>query len=340
MTGPLRVLQSVKQPTSRTNPYIIQLVDSLSPHAVVRYFSWRRGLFGRYDVFHLHWPEVMVRRDASLQRWAALGRFALLLSRLSLQRRIAVVRTLHNLGSHESGGRVERLLLAWCDRRTDHWIGLNSQTPVPPGGELTVILHGDYRTWFERYPLSPVTPGRILYFGLIRPYKGVDTLLGGFGWTTDPGLTLRIVGKPVNAELTALVTDAVRADSRISARLEYVDDEALAAEIGQAQLVVLPYQDIHNSGALLLALSLGRPALVPRAAVTVALAEEVGDDWVHTYSGPLTGAVLSQALSGVKAGRLEPQKATEEPNLDQRSWTLIGAQHAALYRSLVRRPVA
>jgi beta-1,4-mannosyltransferase len=339
MTGPLRVLQSVKQPTSRTNPYIIQLVDSLSPHAVVRYFSWTRGLFGRYDVFHLHWPEVMVRRDAPLQRWSAMARFALLMFRLTLQRRIAVVRTLHNLGSHESGGLVERLLLAWCDRRTDHWIGLNSQTPAPSRGELTVILHGDYRTWFERYPLPPVTSGRILYFGLIRPYKGVDTLLGGFASTTDPGLSLRIVGKPVNAELTALVADAVRADGRISARLEYVDDEALAAEIGQAQLIVLPYQDMHNSGALLLALSLGRPALVPRAAVTMALAGEVGADWVHTYSGPLTGAVLNQALSGAEAGP-GPQKAAAEPNLDQRSWTLIGAQHAALYRSLVDRPVA
>jgi beta-1,4-mannosyltransferase len=326
---PLIVLQSVKPPTAQTNPYIVQLVRALSDQLEVHYFSWRTGLLGRYHVFHLHWPEVMLRRKGRPQRWAAMGRFALLMLRLSVQRRIAVVRTVHNVGAHESGGRLERLLLAWCDRRTDHWIALNEQTRPPREGPLTVILHGDYRGWFESYQQPPSISGQILYFGLIRPYKGIDALLAAFAATTDPSLRLRIVGRPVTGQLRAQVQDAVQADERISAVLDYVDDETLATEVGQAELVVLPYQDIHNSGALLLALSLDRPALVPRAPVTVALAAEVGNAWVPTYSGPLTAEALSEARAALPSG-----DGAGRPDLSRRGWPLIAGQHAALYRSL------
>jgi beta-1,4-mannosyltransferase len=321
----LIVLQSVRKPSSRTNPYIVQLVDSLSEHVDVRYFDWRFGLLGHYDVFQLHWPEVMLRRDGRPQRWAAMARFFLLMLRLTGQRRITVVRTLHNVGVHESGGRVERLLLAWCDRRTDGWIALNEQTRAPRGAATTVILHGDYTTWFKPYPLPSRRPGRILYFGLIRPYKGVDSLLAAFAATDDPQTRLRIVGKPVNTELTELVEKASTDDDRVSARLDYVDDETLADEVGQADLVVLPYQDMHNSGALLLALSLGRPVLVPQAPVTVALAEEVGPGWVQTYTGTLTATTLTEALKRVG-------EATAGPDLSRRGWGLIAAQHVAVYR--------
>jgi beta-1,4-mannosyltransferase len=336
---PLRVLQSVKQPTARTNPYIIQLAESLSAQVEVLWFSWPRGLFGRYDVFQLHWPEVMLRRQGRLQRLAALARFALLMLRLTGQRRIAVVRTLHNVGSHESGGRVERLLLAWADRLTDHWIALNPQTRAPRGGPLTVILHGDYRDWFAQYPSPASIRGTLLYFGLIRPYKGVDALLAAFARMPGDDVSLRIVGHPSSRELAALVEDAADRDHRVSALLDYVDDETLATELGRAELVVLPYQEMHNSGALLLALSLGRPALVPRTPATAALAQEVGADWVQTYDGPLTADVLTGALTVVRARAVEGL-----PDLSRRRWPLIADQHVSLYRELrtglVRRPAA
>jgi beta-1,4-mannosyltransferase len=325
----LTVLESVKRPTSRTNPYVIQLVQSLSGSLDVHYFSWARALFGHYDVFHVHWPEVMLRREGRPQRWAAMARFLLLMLRLTVQRRIVVVRTLHNLGVHESGGHLERALLAWCDRRTDHWIGLNEQSRAPRDGDLTVILHGDYRKWFERYPIPAGIPGRFVYFGLIRAYKGVDALLAAFASTADPALRLRIVGRPVSARFGELVDGACRADDRISAVLDYVDDEALANEIGRAELVVLPYQDMHNSGALLLALSLGRPALVPRTPVTVALAQEVGPEWVRTYAGPLTGTVLTASVAATGTAT-----APGGPDLSRRGWPLIAAQHVELFRSL------
>jgi beta-1,4-mannosyltransferase len=334
---PLRVLQSVKPPSAQTNPYVVQLARTLREDGSdVRWFTTRTGLTWRYDVFHAHWPEIMLRRDGRPARLAARARFVLLMLRLQADRRVAVVRTLHNLGQHEAAGRTERLLLRWFDRRTDAWVALNDATPLPDPARGTVVLHGDYRDWYAGHEVPDAVPGRLLYFGLIRPYKGVDRLLATVeALLADSAVTLRVVGRPSTPDLRSLVEAACDRDRRVSALLDYVDDATLAREIGEAELVVLPYEDMHNSGALLLALSLDRPVLVPRSAVTVALEAEVGADWVHVYDGRgegLTPDVVRQALKAVREC-----PATSSPDLSRRRWPRIAAEHAAVYRAALRR---
>jgi beta-1,4-mannosyltransferase len=339
----VRVLQSVRGPSRSTNPYIGQLVDSLRATVAddggrvqVAYFSWRLGLFGRYDVLHLHWPEVMLRRAGRSARVLAQLRFALLMARSSVLR-TPLVRTVHNVRSHEAGGLLERALLAWCERRTTFWIRLNPDTPLPIPGPSRVIAHGDYRDWFARYqqPGSKApdqVPAQILYFGLIRPYKGVGALLEAFAALEGPSASLRIAGLPSTPQLRSLVFEAARRDVRIEATLEYIDDAALAALLGAAQLVVLPYRDMHNSGALLLALSLNRPVLVPDSATTRAMAAEVGPGWVHCFDGPLRPAHLDAAL---QATRTPPPSA---PDLSARTWSCSAAAHADVYRQVCPSP--
>lgn len=327
---PISVLQSVRGPSATTNPYVVQLVDALRPDLDVKYFTWRGGLLGRYDLFHVHWPEVMVRRASIIARLAARVRFALLMLRLTALR-TPVVRTVHNPGPHEPGDLVERILLGWCDRLTVHRVLLTSTTPVAPGHPSTVIAHGDYRAWFARYPPAARQPGTLLHFGLIRPYKGVDALLTAFRQLPDPQARLRVIGRPATPDLARLVTDAVRRDRRVSTTLEHVDDAALVREIGAAQLVVLPYQVLVNSGALLLALSLGRPALVPSTPSTDQLAEEVGTGWVLRYDPAtgLTADVLGRALQA-SAG------VQGSPDLSLRGWPRSAALHAQVYASVLR----
>ncbi len=58
----LRVLQSFKEPGPYTNPYVVMLREALTatPGLEVLTFSWRTALLGRYDVFHVHWPETII----------------------------------------------------------------------------------------------------------------------------------------------------------------------------------------------------------------------------------------------------------------------------------------
>lgn len=319
----MRVLLSVRGGNPATNPYVRQLADAVTAAgAEVAWFSWRRGILGRYDVLHVHWPEVLLRRAGRPARLAAQARFALLLTRLAATR-TPVVRTLHNVGTHESGGRVERLLLRTLDRRTACWVLLNPHTPLPRPGPAAVIPHGHYRDWFAPYAVGEPIPGRVLTFGLLRPYKGTDGLLAAFAAVPGDGVALRVVGRPTTGPMRELVQAAAAADPRVTAHLDHVGDAALAAEVGAAQLVVLPYRNLHNSGALLLALSLGRPVLVPAGPTTAELATEVGPGWLHLYEGELTAEVLAKAL----AEDLPPVP----PDLSAREWPDAARRHLDVY---------
>jgi beta-1,4-mannosyltransferase len=122
------------------------------------------------------------------------------------------------------------------------------------------------------------------------------------------------------------------ADPRVEARLELVPDHELAREVRRAELVVLPYLQMHNSGAALLALSLDRPVLVPRSEATDALAREVGEGWVIMFDGALQRGDLLRALA---AARLVRERGVP-PQLDDRDWDLVGVRHAEAYRRIVR----
>jgi beta-1,4-mannosyltransferase len=274
----------------------------------------------------------MVRRKGRAARLAARIRFVLFLLRLTVTG-TPVVRTVHNPGSHESGDRLENRLLRWCDRLTTGWILLNPGTPVPGPGPTRVIPHGDYRSVYPSVDAAQV-PGRLLYFGIIRPYKGVERLLDVVRDLDDAEWSLRVVGNPTTNRLRRTVEDLCAVDDRISADLMYVDETQLATELAEAQLVVLPYRELHNSGAALLALSTNRPVLVPRGATSMALAEEVGSDWVLLYDGEVDAADLSRALRATRTG---PAAAggKERPDLSARQWPTIAEQHREFYRTIL-----
>ena len=172
--------------------------------------------------------------------------------------------------------------------------------------------------------------GRVLTFGLLRPYKGVEQLLEAFRGLDDPDVTLRVVGQPLDDALAARLRALAERDARTSLVLAHVPDAMLAEEVRSAGLVVLPYVQMHNSGALLTALSLGAPVLVPRNPVNADLATEVGDGWVHMFDGPVTAEAIAAALGAVRRG----DRAA--PRLDARDWAPIGARHVEAYAEAVR----
>lgn len=325
----LRVLQSFPSGSVETNPYLTQLAASILPYADVFTFSWKTALTGDYSVLHLHWPEVALRGRTPLGTQARRVLFLLLMIRIRLKH-IALVRTLHNVRSHETGSWLEERLLSLCDRTTTAWIRLNPFTPVPPRAAVYTIGHGDYADWASRHPVPEAIPGRFAAFGRIRPYKGIEQLLVAFGTLPETDLSLRVVGEPLNRALGDAIAGLAGHDERVGLTMRYVEDEVLAREVGEAELVVLPYLDMHNSGALLLALSLSRPVLVPSNPVTEALRIEVGNHWVHTYEGVLEPGALVTAL---EQARHKPPNAL--PDLSRRGWNHIGVLHRNAYLAAV-----
>lgn len=332
------VLQSFPRPRFTTNPYVVMLCRSLEAQddVTVLTFSWRRALLGHYDVFHAHWPEALLAGSGRLKTLARQVFYALLLVRLRLTR-TPLVRTVHNLHLPQDVGRVETLLLRWTERWTTARIGINETRPVEGAPPVRTIVHGHYRDWFGEYPRSACVPGRLVFFGLIRRYKNVERLVDAFRQTaTQPepqpepqpeSLALRIAGQPTSDALAAALRAGAEADPRISLHLEFLDDAELVAEATAAELVVLPYREMHNSGGVLAALSLDRPVLVPDNATNRRLAAEVGPGWVHRYSGELTGSDLLAALRALRAA-----PPPQPPDLSRRGWDRAGADHVEVYR--------
>lgn len=324
------VQQSFPRPRPTTNPYSVMLSDSLraTEGVELRFFSWRSALLGHYDVFHVHWPEILV---AGRTPTRALVRQLLTLVLLLKLRctRTPIVRTLHNLHRPEGISRRESAILGVLERQTRLVILLNTSTSAPAGVASEVILHGHYRDWFAAHVPSPPRAGRFGYFGLIRRYKGVDQLLRAFA--ALPGdVSLVVAGQPSSAELGDTLTALAAADPRVELKLTYLADAELVQVASGSELVVLPYREMHNSGGVLTALSLDRPVLVPDNVVNRRLSEEVGSGWVHTYSGELSADRLAQTLTALRSA-----SRPGRPDLGAREWHDAGAQHLSAYRRAV-----
>ncbi|WP_344342136.1 glycosyltransferase, partial [Streptomyces rhizosphaericus] len=108
---------------------------------------------------------------------------------------------------------------------------------------------------------------------------------------------------------------------------------ALVDAVRRADLVVLPYDEVDNSGSALFALSVGRPILVSDVAPFRELRQLVGDEWVWIYEGALTAAVLEVSLE--RARSLRDSKAV--PDLAALDWDTLGRATTDFYRRTVDR---
>ena len=330
MGDQLTVLQSFPNPRPTTNPYLVMLQQSLRslPLVEVKNFSWRTALLGKYDVFHVHWPEILVSGQSPLKKIVRQALTLGLVLRLRM-RRTPLVRTVHNVEMPQDISKRERFLLRLIDDTTTLRIRLNSTTPIPAGAPFHTIPHGHYRDWFAEYPPRVQVPGQIGYIGLIRRYKGVEDLVRAFRGTRDDldGLTLLLAGKPTSGALAETIRRGSDGDSRIHLDLNFISDEALVEVVTSSELLVLPYRFMHNSAGVLTALSLGTPVLVPDNQVNRRLSEEVGPGWVFFFEGRLTSDNLTRTLEDLRAAG--PRSG---PNLEGREWGTAGPDHADAYR--------
>jgi beta-1,4-mannosyltransferase len=328
--GPLVVLHSAHTGKTQSNPFVAQTIRCVPPAVDAREFSWSGALLGHYDVFHLHWPEHLMRSPRRPVAGVKTVLTAALLARLAV-RRTPVVWSVHNTAPHQRENPLHRTLRRRFERRATCRIVMNRHDLDGARG-TRLVRHGHYRDWFAPYPPAPPRSGHLVYFGLLKEYKGVAELVTAFGGIPDRDLRLHVVGQAVAPQVERDVRAAGSGDDRVTLTCRHVPDGELARLVTGAEAVVLPYVEMGNSGAALLALSLERPIIVPRAPVNAELAAEAGPGWVVAYEPPLTPAKLAAALAEVRA---TPREGA--PRLEARDWTTIGARLVECYRDAARR---
>ncbi len=311
--------------------------------AAVQGFTPARALAGRWDVVHVHWPEAALNHRMALRAWAGPRALLALLDR-ARARGARVAWTVHNLRAHD-GLRAGAEARFW-DRllpRVDGWISLSrsgreaalERFPALAGKPGWVVPHGHYRGAYPdtvsraearaRLDLPPDAPV-VAFVGQVREYKNVPALVQAA--RALPGVRLLVAGRVRDPGLEARVREAA-AGGDVRLAFGHVPDEELQLYLRAADLVVLPFREILNSGSAVLALSFDRPVLVPRLGALGELQEAVGADWVRTFAGELTPALLAEALAWARG----PGRAERAP-LQALEWEPLAAATVDAYRAL------
>jgi len=223
------------------------------------------------DVVHLHSTNPVLLVHLRLL-WIFAGRRSL------------VVATAHVVTPHEPL-RFERaifrraygaadLVVAHSDVDRARLVDELGLTPA----DVVVLPHGDYGFFEEG--VEPASRAGVrarlglaeddvvaLFFGYVREYKGLDVLLDAWPAVAGrvPAARLVVAGDP--ARLPAERCEELRRRARALGavtRLEYVDFEDVPAYFAAADVLVMPYRRISQSGVLFLALSLGLPVVATR----------------------------------------------------------------------------
>lgn len=302
-----------------------RLLAKLAEH-VPEMVAYSRAAHRTADVVHFQWLTVQPL-DVHL-----------------LPRDVPTVLTAHDVLPREPRAgqlRAQRRLYERVDRVVVHSahgaarltgeLGIDpARVSVIPHGAFTHLAELDARLPPELAHTDTDTPVVALP-GLLRPYKGLDTLLDAWRrFGAHPPGELWIVGMP-RMPLPENLPPRVRLVPR------FVADAELAGVLRRADLVTLPYREIDQSGVLYAALGLGRPLLLS----AVGGFPEVAATGAAELVPPNDPAALHTALATLLADpdrRARLAAAATEAARTTYSWDAVAARHVALYSALGAAP--
>jgi glycosyltransferase involved in cell wall biosynthesis len=216
---------------------------------------------------------------------------------------------------------------------------LREEVGLDPG-RVRVIPHGAF-DYLTRHPdPAPLPPeleraeGRvILFFGLLRPYKGIDTLIDAFARIGDAA-ELWVVGNP-RMPVEPLRAAAARAPGRVRFVSRFVDEAEIPEVFRRADVIALPYRDAEHSGVVYTALAFGKPMVLSSVGGFPELAAEHGAARiVPPEDSARLAEELAELVSSEKA-RDELAAAARRAAEGPFSWDAVAAQTLELYRELV-----
>lgn len=184
----------------------------------------------------------------------------------------------------------------------------------------------------------------ILFFGRIEPYKGLPDLAAAFRQlqSAHPDYRLIVAGRPdaQDPEWGSLAEE-LRRDSQSGRALvaaEFIPDHAVEAYFKAADVLVLPYRRIYQSGVLFLAFSFGLPVL---AADLGAFRDEIrpGENgFLFRPGDPLHLARTIEAYfeSGLYAHLDQRRPEIRRQAQERNSWTIVAAATRNVYAGLLK----
>jgi D-inositol-3-phosphate glycosyltransferase len=314
----------------------------------------RYAAVARPSIFHILWNN----------KFEFIDRVLLMLYYRLLGKKI--VFTAHNVNIRKRDGTdtwLNRLSLRIQYRLTDHIFvhtermkselladfGVpDTKTSVIPFGINNTAPNSSMTTIDAKKLLGVRSSDKvILCFGQIAPYKGLEYLVDAFSELakTDESYRLIIAGK-VKPGQTEYWNEGRRkiADSetrsQIIERIEHIPDEKVELYFKAADVLIVPYLNIFQSGVPFLAYSFGLPVI---ATDVGSLREDIVEGRTGFVCQPRNSSDLagtidryfkSELFRGLESRRLEIKEYANE----RYSWNKVAAITTAVYTELLTPP--
>jgi len=315
----------------------------------------RYGATAKPRIFHILWNNKFLHFDRTLLTYyyKLLGKKVLL--------------TVHNVNAEKRDNRdsaLNRLTLRIQYRLADHLFvhtekmkqELISEFGVQPT-RISVIPLG-INNFAPQTDLTPDEAKRrlglrqdekaILFFGRITPYKGLEILVEAFqkNLPSADNYRLIIAGRPEEAtEATYWVPirEALGAEvqkGRALLRAEHIPDAETELYFKAADVLVLPYRDIYQSGILFLGYSFGLPSL---ASDVGSLRDEMVEGRTGFLFKPEDPTDLAKAIEKYFASDLyrdlSPRRQEIQDYARQgHDWNIVGQATTAVYAGFLKSP--
>lgn len=272
-----------------------------------------------------------------------------------------IVFTAHNVNAAErdvNDSSLNRMTLKFQYRLCDHIFAhtekmkdelvsgfgvLANNVSVIPFGINNTVPNSGMTNLAARKKLGLNSPDKtLLFFGNIAAYKGLEFLVDAFETVakSDENVRLVVAGRPKGAEdywrrLLEKINRSAARDKMIL-KIEYVPDAETEIYFKAADVLVLPYTHVFQSGVLFLGYNFGLPALV---ADVGSLKEEIIEGKTGFVFGPGKVTELARAIENYFESDLYRQlnvRRNEIQNFanDRYSWSKVAAITKAVYAEI------
>jgi beta-1,4-mannosyltransferase len=337
----------------RENQYQRRLYEALGEHGYeladgefkLRWL-WRNRREVR--VLHFHWPQNhwrLERRPKGPPSWMKAAMFGV---RLAFARALgyAIAWTIHEVRPLETESRRLDVIGAWMlatacqvllanDRETAE---LAKREIGRPARKVEVVPHasyeGDYPPGRSREAMRAelgIAPDATVFllFGHVSVYKKVEWFVEAFRAADVPDAVLVVAGIEMDKEAGALVRAAAADDPRVIEQLRFIPDEGVAELYEAADIAVCPRMDGGTSAVLILAFSMGVPAVAADSPNYVELTGGEQAAWLFAPYDRESLIETYRRAAGDRVGIARRAGATRE-RIAGLSWEAMGARIAEL----------
>lgn len=307
---------------------------------------WPVARHRTFNIIHLHNVQGYLQRDSWLAHVFRIAEYFLWLIECRLLG-MKIVWTVHNYYPHEARHptleRLTSMLTAHLSNSVlvhfksarvfvqRHFAKRNNIFVIPQGNFVGCYPNSATKT-DARHELGLDSDSFVyLFFGNIRPYKGLEHAVGTFSRISRKGDVLLVAGQS-SGGLTAEHVTRLCSRPRVRLHLGFVPTERVQLFFHAADIVLLPYHEVCNSGQLALAMTFGKPVICP----TIGAFDEVAEPTFSIRYEPGDVGGLGRAMSAAKTVDLQAMGSAAYRAVSKYRWEEIGPRVQGIFEQLVR----